>query len=235
MAILKLPYRGKVKLSSPYGNRILNGTPGWHAGVDLVGQDEKIIRAPCDAVVGVSTMIPKEGDTTLTWQWGNYVRLDCAGGMKIFLCHMAERLVHAGESVKTGDALGVEGNTGYSFGSHCHFEVRIANSAIDPTPYLWIRNEIGIYEGDAIPGGSAGTSSGASAAGGTAAEAGKPGDGNTPHDWAVDAVNWGVSVGILKGSSADKLKLRLNDPVTREEMMVFLHRFAEAIDEYLEK
>ena len=78
MGILKLPYNGRVNLESPFGNRVLNGVPGWHAGIDLVGLDEKIIRAPCDGVIGVSTMIPQATDKTLTWQWGNYVRLDCA-------------------------------------------------------------------------------------------------------------------------------------------------------------
>ena len=113
MGTLKLPYAGRVKLESPYGNRVLNGVSGWHAGIDLVGQDEKIIRAPCDGVIGVSTMIPQETDKTQTWQWGNYVRVDAADGMKIYLCHMDRRLVSAGQAVKAGDALGIEGNTGY--------------------------------------------------------------------------------------------------------------------------
>ena len=222
MGILKLPYKGRVRLSSPYGNRVLNGEPGWHAGVDLVGLDDKTIRAPCDATVGVSTMLDQATDKTLTWQWGNYVRLDCAGGMKIYLCHMAQRLVSAGQTVKAGDALGIEGNTGYSFGNHCHFEVRIANTAIDPTPYLGIENAVGVYENAAQAGGTVAASE---------TEAGTPGDGNTPHEWARQAVNWCVSAGILRGSSADKLNLRLNDNVTREEMAVFIHRLAEASEE----
>ena len=54
--------------------------------------------------------------------------------------------------------------------------------------------------------------------------AGIPGDGNIPHDWAKEAFAWAVSKGILKGSSAGKADYRLNDPVTREEMLVFLYR-----------
>ena len=53
---------------------------------------------------------------------------------------------------------------------------------------------------------------------------GVPGDGNTPHDWAVDAFKWAVENGILLGSSEDKEDYRLNDPVTREEMLAFLFR-----------
>jgi hypothetical protein len=53
---------------------------------------------------------------------------------------------------------------------------------------------------------------------------GVPGDGNTPHDWAVEAFKWAVENGILRGSSEDKEDYRLNDPVTREEMLTFLFR-----------
>lgn len=219
MGTLRLPYNGRVKLESPFGNRILNGVPGWHAGIDLVGLDEKIIRAPCDGVIGVSTMIPRESDKTLTWQWGNYVRLDCADGMKIYMCHMEQRLVSAGQTVKAGDVLGVEGNTGYSFGSHCHFEVRPAgmSSGVDPTSYLGIRNAVGIYEN---PKTAAVSSS-----------SGTPGDGNVPHEWAKKYVTWAIAKGILRGDSAGKPNYRLNDGVTREEYCVMLGRFAEVLDE----
>ena len=47
-----------------------------------------------------------------------------------------------------GDHVGVEGNTGYSFGSHCHFEVRDKSGAMDPTPILGIKNEVGEYGDD---------------------------------------------------------------------------------------
>ena len=192
MALLKLPYNGSVRLTSPYGYRVLNGVNEWHGGIDLVGETEKIIRAPCDAVVGVSTILYKETDKTNTWEWGNYVRLDCKDGRAIYLCHMAQRFVSAGMEVKTGDALGIEGNTGYSFGSHCHFEIRVSGTQVDPTSYL-----------------------------------------NTPHDWSEKAVRWAIVNKILRGDSLEKPNYRLNDPVTREEMIVFLHRTAEAIDEFL--
>lgn len=218
MSVLKLPYNGRVNLTSPYGNRVLNGVPGWHAGIDLVGLDEKIIRAPCDGVIGVSTMIPQATDKTLTWQWGNYVRLDCADGMKIYMCHMDRRIAVAGQAVKVGDPLGIEGNTGYSFGSHCHFEVRPAgtSSGVDPTPYLGIKNAAGTYE---------------NAKEAPVSASGVPGDGNVPHDWAKKYVTWAIQKGILRGDSSGKPNYRLNDPVTREEAIVFMGRFAEVLDD----
>ncbi len=138
MAELILPYAsGEVSLTSRYGWRTLNGQQDNHKGIDLVGSD-KILVSPCDGVIGSSTII--EDKSNLTWQWGNYVRIDRDDGLKIFMCHMKERRVHAGQRVKAGDVIGVEGNTGFSFGSHVHLEVRKNGLSVDPTPYLGVPN-----------------------------------------------------------------------------------------------
>lgn len=110
---MRLPYKnGACRVSSPYGNRILNGVPGWHAGIDLVGLDgDRLLVAPCDGVIRTSTLIPKN-DTDDTWEWGNYIRLDTNDGYVVFMCHMAERRVKAGQKVKAGDVVGVQGTPG---------------------------------------------------------------------------------------------------------------------------
>lgn len=140
---LYLPFDGKVRLTSKFGWRTINGTQSNHKGIDLVGMESKNIIAPCDGVITTSTIITNKNN--LTWQWGNYVRLDTDDGYVIFMCHMSQRIVKAGQRVKRGDIIGVEGNTGYSFGSHCHFEVRKNGVSIDPTPFLGISNAEGIY------------------------------------------------------------------------------------------
>lgn len=143
MAEWILPYKsGAVTLTSRFGWRNLNGTQNYHNGVDLVGTDKTLV-APCDGVIGSSAMITDKSDAT--WEWGNYVRIDRADGLKIFMCHMAARKVRAGQKVRAGDVVGMEGNTGYSFGSHCHFEVRKNGVSVDPTPYLGIPNGAGTY------------------------------------------------------------------------------------------
>lgn len=207
MGELFLPYAGRVRVSSPYGWRILGGEYSMHYGIDLVGEESKTLLAPCDGTVAVSTMLDRATDPTDTWQWGNYVRIDRANGMRVYLCHMAERLVSAGQTVKRGDRIGIEGNTGYSFGNHCHLEVRVGGAAVDPTPYLGIQNAAGLIVQNA------------------ASSSGVPGDGNTPHEWAADAVEWAVRSGILQG---DGTSYRLNDPITREEECVMLWRAAHS-------
>lgn len=146
---MNLPYKsGKVTLTSHFGWRMLNGQRDYHKGVDLSGTDKTLV-APCDGVIGSSTIITDKSN--LTWQWGNYIRIDTADGLKIFMCHMASRKVKVGQKVKAGDVIGIEGNTGYSFGSHCHFEVRKNGESVDPTPYLGIPNEWGQYDIKAAP------------------------------------------------------------------------------------
>lgn len=144
---MRLPYEsGKVELTSKFGWRTLNGAANNHKGIDLVGRTTKTVVAPCDGVIAVSTMLDKATDKTLTWQWGNYVRIDTPDGLKIYLCHLAERKVKAGDRVKAGDVIGIEGNTGYSFGSHLHFEIRKNGVSVNPCIYLGIPNAWGIHE-----------------------------------------------------------------------------------------
>ncbi len=147
MTKLYLPFDGRVYLSSPFGWRNLNGVRDYHKGVDLVGQDDITVRAPCDGVIGQSTIITDKNN--LTWQWGNYVRLDTADGLYIFMCHMSERFVTAGQKVTRGQALGIMGNTGYSFGAHTHFEVRNARGeSLNPCGYLGVENKTGYYKNE---------------------------------------------------------------------------------------
>lgn len=176
--ILTLPYRGRIQFTSPFGERTLNGSADWHNGIDLVGLEEKVIRAPCAGTVGVSTMIYKEADRGRTWEWGNYVRIDTADGLRVYLCHMAERYVSAGQRVNAGDPLGVEGETGFAFGSHVHLEVRAGNQAVNPCPMLGIENRAGVLlDGLPLP------------------------------NWYDDAVAWAQESGILKGTGNGQLSL----------------------------
>ena len=141
---MRLPYKdGKVTLTSKFGWRVINGANDNHKGIDLVGTN-KILTAPCDGVIGASTMITNKNN--LTWQWGNYVRIDTPDGLQIYMCHMKERKVKVGDKVKTGDVIGIEGNTGYSLGSHCHFEVRKNGVSINPCELLGIPNVWGVHQ-----------------------------------------------------------------------------------------
>lgn len=124
-------YKENYKMTSDFGPRILNGSSDNHKGIDFVGINSKEITATVDGLIATSTIITDKNN--LTWQWGNYARLDGDDGYKHYFCHMSKRLVNAGQRVKKGDIIGIEGNTGYSFGSHCHYEVRNKSGvSVDP-------------------------------------------------------------------------------------------------------
>ena len=139
-------FKGKFKVTSPYGMRTLNGSTSLHNGIDIVGLEDTTIYAPCDGTIGASTIVTNKSDST--WEWGHFVRLDTSDGHSIYMCHMASRAVSVGRKVKKGDKLGVMGSTGYVTGPHTHFEVRKygTNTAVDPSAYSGIPNKVGTYE-----------------------------------------------------------------------------------------
>ena len=137
---MQLPYKGTVRVSSPFGWRTLGGARVYHKGIDLVGTD-KTVRAVVGGVVGQSTIITDTAN--LTSEWGNYVRVDGEDGRLYYYCHLSQRLVSRGDKISAGEALGVEGSTGKSTGSHLHLEVRENGKSIDPTAIIGIENIVG--------------------------------------------------------------------------------------------
>ena len=67
----------------------------------------------------------------------------------LYFCHCKELLVKVGQKVKTGDILGIMGQTGNAQGGydHCHLEARATATGIglDPTAYSGTDNAVGIY------------------------------------------------------------------------------------------
>lgn len=138
---MKLPYKtGRVRLTSPFGSRMLNGAQNWHSGLDFVSDGDKQIVAVESGVVLQSRMVTDK--SSKTWEWGNYVSIQGDDGKIIYYCHMSARKVKQGQRVQAGEVLGVEGATGYSFGSHVHFEVRNGSSPINAAEYLGINNAV---------------------------------------------------------------------------------------------
>lgn len=134
-----------VRLTSPYGKRVINGRTDNHAGYDLVGVGSTDVVAAVGGVVATSQIITNKSN--LTWQWGNYVCIKTDAGQYHYYCHLASRAVKKGDRVKAGDKLGVMGNTGYSFGAHLHFEVRKSDgrTTLSPEGVLGIENSVGTY------------------------------------------------------------------------------------------
>ncbi|MBR6529859.1 MAG: M23 family metallopeptidase, partial [Clostridia bacterium] len=143
---MKNPFEsGDVRVTSPYGMR----GDAFHKGIDLVGTSSTRLVAVEDATVAVSTIVTDRQNKT--WEWGNYVRLDLADGRRLYYCHLAQRLVRAGEKVKKGQVIGIMGATGNAVGAHLHWELRpkgFSLESLDITAYSGIPNARGVYDGE---------------------------------------------------------------------------------------
>lgn len=64
--------------------------------------------------------------------FGNLVIIRHYNGLETFYAHLSKHLVAPDQEVKAGEPIGLGGNTGRSFGSHLHFEVRFYDSPMNP-------------------------------------------------------------------------------------------------------
>jgi Peptidase family M23 len=131
-------YPCKGRITSPFGNDILNGQARIHYGIDLAHTGKVPIHAVADGYVSLSY---------LSESYGECIRVvHYIGGVtyESLYAHMrtGSRRFHNGDKVKQGDVLGYMGDTGYSYGQHLHFELHKGlwnyekSNAVDPVNYL---------------------------------------------------------------------------------------------------
>ncbi|HUT22514.1 MAG TPA: peptidoglycan DD-metalloendopeptidase family protein [Candidatus Bipolaricaulota bacterium] len=68
--------------------------------------------------------------------YGNVIYIDHGNGVQTRYAHMSKFFVSNGQYVEKGQTLGMMGTTGWSTGTHLHFEVRINGSAMNPLSYI---------------------------------------------------------------------------------------------------
>lgn len=128
--IMAWPVPSCHTVSSGYGGRIhpTTGKYKFHGGLDIPGSyGSAIVAANSGKVIWAGN----RGDS-----YGNYVIIDHGGGVSTLYGHSSKVLVSSGQSVSRGQRIANVGSTGRSTGPHCHFEVRINGSRVNPTPYV---------------------------------------------------------------------------------------------------
>lgn len=139
-----VPYKGKFRVSQEY-----KGTT--HDGLDLVGIDSKNIYA---TVAGRVSRAGWENPGNHKQGFGRYIRIDCTVDGEsccAYYGHLSQVLVRVGDTVKVGQLIGVEGNTGRSTGSHCHYCIRrggVKGQHIDINAHSGVPNAKGTYSSD---------------------------------------------------------------------------------------
>ena len=124
------PVPCSMRITSRYGNRSdpFTGKTTYHAGIDIDGfgnDGQPIIAADSGTVITASS---NSG-------YGNYVIID-HGGMKTVYAHMSGLAVSSGQTVTQGQTVGYLGASGRATGTHCHFEVYVGDSRVDPASYF---------------------------------------------------------------------------------------------------
>ena len=131
------PYKGTFRVSQAYRNLRANGT--YHQGYDLVGITDKNIYCPVYGTVVRAgwecATLPKKGFGRRV-----VVRIGTTA-YYMYFGHLSKISVTAGQKLKPGDLIGVEGSTGHSTGSHLHWEIRINDI---PTGYVSVYQYAGI-------------------------------------------------------------------------------------------
>jgi len=97
--------------------------PAAHPGLDIAVSMETPIRASASGVVaevGVDSV------------YGKHVLVEHADGYQTLYGHASRTLVNLGDSVWTGQIIGLTGSTGRSTAPHLHFEIRRNGRWIDP-------------------------------------------------------------------------------------------------------
>lgn len=116
-------------ITSPFGYRThpIFGTTIFHAGIDIGVDYGTPIHAADSGVIVYSGWISG---------YGNAVIIDHGGGISTLYGHNQSLAVSEGQSVSKGSVIAYAGSTGNSTGPHCHFEVDVNGSPVNPMGYL---------------------------------------------------------------------------------------------------
>jgi murein DD-endopeptidase MepM/ murein hydrolase activator NlpD len=118
------------RIASGFGLRIhpIYGIPKMHNGLDFTAPQGTPIYATGDGVVTTA------GAGTGT---GNHVIINHGYGYETEYMHMVRIKARNGQRVKRGEVIGWVGSTGASTGPHCHYEVHINGSPVDPVYFFF--------------------------------------------------------------------------------------------------
>lgn len=95
----------------------------WHSGIDIGAPAGTPIYSVSDGVVAFAG---RRGG------YGNYVRIEHAGGLATGYAHLSRIAVAPGTPLRAGQLLGTVGSTGLSTGPHLHYEVYRGARSLDP-------------------------------------------------------------------------------------------------------
>ncbi len=122
---IQVEWPTKGTITSKYGVRdeIFKDIGNYHTGLDIAN------------VLGTDIKSATNGKVVKVEQnnkyYGNTIEID-SNGVIFKYAHLSEILVKENAEINLGNLIGKMGSTGYSTGSHLHFEIRYNSKTIDP-------------------------------------------------------------------------------------------------------
>jgi len=99
----------------------------WHTGVDMTSGSLAILASDAGWV---------EGTFWDPYGYGTHIIINHGNGYETLYGHLSESWVYPGQFVAQGQQIGVMGSTGWSTGTHLHFEVRSGGVPLNPFAFL---------------------------------------------------------------------------------------------------
>ena len=129
-AIQPVSNKELTRIASGFGMRIhpIYGIAKMHNGLDFTAPQGTPIYATGDGTVTTA------GAGTGT---GNHVIINHGYGYETVYMHMVRIKSNQGQHVKRGEVIGWVGSTGASTGPHCHYEVHINGTPVDPVYFFY--------------------------------------------------------------------------------------------------
>jgi murein DD-endopeptidase MepM/ murein hydrolase activator NlpD len=121
------PAKGWITSRFGYRMNPFTGQSTMHAGLDLAAAPGSPVYAPADGVVIFASYDES---------YGKLISIDHGYGVTTRFGHNSQIYVHVGQRVNKWDVIAAVGNTGRSTGPHCHYEVRINGTPVDPANFI---------------------------------------------------------------------------------------------------
>lgn len=123
-------------ITDGYGDRYIveEGTSSFHKGIDI--NKPNCYGEPIVASAGGVVLTASDTGNG----YGIHVVIDHGDGISTLYAHMSDVEVKVGDEVSQGQVIGYIGSTGYAYGNHLHFEVRINGAHTDPFNYVSMDN-----------------------------------------------------------------------------------------------
>jgi len=121
------PARGRV--TSDYGEVRINGI---HRGIDIANTTGTPIKATANGTIIAVGTSGNYGSRIMIYhgtdeRGNNYITV---------YAHLSEFKIRVGDKVSQGDLIGLMGSTGYSTGTHLHYEVIVNGVKVNPRYFL---------------------------------------------------------------------------------------------------